>query len=124
MLAPPKRIVVFDTIYINCEVTSRLLSISTRYSRRPGSLRADAFRGHGFSLLALSQGMSTLFAKNGVSRHSLGEPSGSSGTCYSRRTRKASAALHRTKKIALYFRGVTALHLPGLVKLFTEKLCY
>src|SRR5699024_12595081 len=51
MLAPPKRIVVFDTIYINCEVTSRLLSISTHYSRHPGSLRADAFRGHGFSLL-------------------------------------------------------------------------
>src|SRR5699024_2660244 len=51
MLAPPKRIVGFDTIYIKCEVTSRLLSISTRYSRRPGSLRADAFRGHDFSLL-------------------------------------------------------------------------
>src|SRR5699024_2500601 len=51
LLAPSKRVVVYDTKSINCEVTSRLLSISTRYSRRPGSLRADAFRGHGFSLL-------------------------------------------------------------------------
>src|SRR5690625_3158839 len=30
-----------------------------------------AFRGHGFSLLALAKGMSTLFAKNGFSRPSL-----------------------------------------------------
>src|SRR5699024_3695462 len=34
-------------------------------------LRTVAFRGHGFSLLALAKGMSTLFAKNGVSRPSL-----------------------------------------------------
>src|SRR5699024_11546091 len=41
--------------------------------------------------------------------------------------------LHRTKKIGLYFRGVTALHSPGLVKLLMEnslslhpakELCY
>jgi len=34
-------------------------------------LRPVAFRGHGFSLLALAKGMSTLFAKNGFSRPSL-----------------------------------------------------
>src|SRR5690625_6115693 len=28
--------------------------------------------------------------------------------CYSRRTRRAPKALHRTKKIGLYFRGVAA----------------
>src|SRR5690625_4703401 len=33
-------------------------------------LRTVAFRGHGFSLLALAKGMSTLFAKNGFSRPS------------------------------------------------------
>src|SRR5699024_4210679 len=35
-------------------------------------LRTVAFRGHGFSLLALAKGMSALFAKNGFSRPSLG----------------------------------------------------
>src|SRR5699024_10715517 len=34
-------------------------------------LRTVAFRGHGFSLLALAKGMSTLFAKHGFSRPSL-----------------------------------------------------
>src|SRR5699024_1846563 len=34
-------------------------------------LRIVAFRGHGFSLLALAKGMWTLFAKNGFSRPSL-----------------------------------------------------
>src|SRR5699024_11977859 len=34
-------------------------------------LRTVAFRGHGFSLLALAKGMSMLFAKNGFSRPSL-----------------------------------------------------
>src|SRR5690625_3503315 len=33
-------------------------------------LRTVAFRGHGFNLLALAKGMSTLFAKNGFSRPS------------------------------------------------------
>jgi len=76
------------------------------YSRRPGSLRADAFRGHGFSLLEKPtlRGLQTraVPAGQGMLRQ----------------------LLHRTKKIGLYFRGVTALHLPGLVKLFTEELCY
>src|SRR5690625_5088948 len=67
-----KRAVVFDTKSINCEVTSRLLSISTCYSRRPGSLQADAFRGHSFSLLAPARGMPALSAKDGFSRPSLG----------------------------------------------------
>src|SRR5699024_3532248 len=35
-------------------------------------LQTIAFRGHGLSLLALAKGMSTLFAKNGFSRPSLG----------------------------------------------------
>src|SRR5699024_444872 len=48
---PRQKKIVVDIKSINCEVTSRLLSISTCYSRRPGSLQADAFRGHGFSLL-------------------------------------------------------------------------
>src|SRR5699024_7441132 len=51
LLAPSDRVVVYETKSITCEITSRLLSISARYSRRPGSRRADAFRGHGFSLL-------------------------------------------------------------------------
>ena len=126
------------------------------YSHRPGSFRADAFRGHGLSLLAPARGMPTLSAKDGFSRPSLkpvpasssnaseyassaqgnkevysSSPlsPGSSDTCWdwdcallipsktiaitrpienlcSRRTRKAPAALHRTKKIDLYFRGV------------------
>src|SRR5690625_2094308 len=50
---------------------SNCWAISTCISRRPGSLQVDAFRGHGFSLLALAKGMSTLFAKNGFSRPSL-----------------------------------------------------
>src|SRR5699024_11596846 len=41
------------------------------YCCRPESIRTVAFRGHGFSLLALAMGMSTLFAKNGFSRPSL-----------------------------------------------------
>src|SRR5699024_2738703 len=45
-----------------------LFGIILSNSRRPGSLWADAFRGHGLSLLALAKGMSTLFAKNGFSR--------------------------------------------------------
>src|SRR5690625_3534848 len=65
-----KKIVVVDIKSINCEVTSRLLSISTCYSRRPGSIRADAFRGHGFSLLAPARGMPTLSAQDCFSRPS------------------------------------------------------
>src|SRR5699024_6774793 len=38
------------TVDINYEVTSGFYSIRC-ISRRPGSLRVDAFRGHGFSLL-------------------------------------------------------------------------
>src|SRR5699024_2565802 len=41
------------------------------YCHRPGSIRADTFRGNGLSLLALAKGMSTLFAKNDFSRPSL-----------------------------------------------------
>src|SRR5699024_12388732 len=55
-------------IYI---MRSNCWAISTCISRRPGSLQVDAFRGHGFSLLAVAKGMSTLFAKNGFSRPSL-----------------------------------------------------
>src|SRR5690625_3229095 len=57
------------------------------YCCRPGSLRADAFRGHGLSLLEKT-------------------------TLRGLRTRAIPA-------------GVTALHSPGLVKLFTENfLCH
>src|SRR5690625_238526 len=84
LLASPKNVVI-DTKSVNCEVTSRLLSISTCYSRRPGSLQADAFRGHGFSLLEKT-------------------------TLRGLQTRAIPA-------------GVTALHLPVLVRL-TEKICY
>src|SRR5699024_8960662 len=52
--------IVFNAKSINCDIV-------------PGCfpLRTVAFRGHGFSLLALAKGMSTLFAKNGFSRPSL-----------------------------------------------------
>jgi len=83
--SPHLKNVVIDTKSVNCEVTSRLLSISTCYSRRPGSLQADAFRGHGFSLLEKT-------------------------TLRGLQTRAIPA-------------GVTALHLPVLVRL-TEKICY
>src|SRR5699024_9328349 len=53
------------------------------YCYRPGSLRADAFRGHGLSLL-----------------------------------QKTTLRGLRTRAIPA---GVTALHSPGLVKLFTEQ---
>src|SRR5699024_3929761 len=80
--SPRQKKIVVDIKSINCEVTSRLLSISTCYSRRPGSLQADAFRGHGFSLLEKT-------------------------TLRGLQTRAIPA-------------GVTALHLPELVRL-TEK---
>src|SRR5690625_5703498 len=57
-------------------------------SRRPGSLWADAFRGHGLSLLAPARGMPTLPAKGGFNRPSLGYPAGSSDTCYSHRSHR------------------------------------
>src|SRR5699024_10892790 len=41
------------------------------YCCRPGSIRADAFRGHGLSLHAPARGMPTLSAKDGFSRPSL-----------------------------------------------------
>src|SRR5699024_11025906 len=111
------------------------------YCCRPGSIRADAFRGHGLSLHAPARGMPTLSAKDGFSRPSL-KPvpasssnaseyassaqgnkevyssstlsAASSDSCYSRRTRKASAALHRTKTMDLYLWRVITLNLPGL----------
>ena len=41
--------------------------------------------------------------------------SGSSDSCFSRRTRKASTAIHRTQKIALYFQGVAACRSNHLI---------
>src|SRR5699024_2225165 len=82
--SPHLKNVVIDTKSVNCEVTSRLLSISTCYSRRPGSLQADAFRGHGFSLLEKT-------------------------TLRGLQTRAIPA-------------GVTALHLPALVRLTENNL--
>src|SRR5690625_4455761 len=88
-------------------------------------LQTVAFRGHGFSLLAPARGMPTLSAKDGFSRPSLkpvpasssnaseyassaqwnkevysSSPlsAGSSNTCYSRRTRKTSAAFASHKE--------------------------
>src|SRR5699024_7823973 len=108
-------IVVFDTIFINCEVSAWLICQYVCYCYRPGSIRADAFRGHGLSLLAPARGMPTLSAKDGFSRPSL-KPvpasssnaseyassaqgnkevysssslsAGSSDTCYSRRSHR------------------------------------
>src|SRR5699024_6464573 len=105
---------------------------------RLGSLRADAFRGHGFSLLAPARGMPALSAKDGFSRPSLALPSlrgfqirgtvlsfaPSKTICCSRRTRKTSAALHRTKKMVLNFRGGTALRSPRRVKLFDASMIF
>src|SRR5699024_5786241 len=63
--------VVFYTIFINCEVSAWLICQYACYCYRPGSIRADAFRGHGLSLLAPARGMPTLSAKDGFSRPSL-----------------------------------------------------
>src|SRR5699024_7309874 len=52
--------IVFNAKSINCDIVPDCFP-----------LRTVAFRGHGFSLLALAKGMSTLFAKNGFSRPSL-----------------------------------------------------
>src|SRR5690625_4983314 len=128
---------------------SMLICQYTRYCYRPGSIQADAFRGHGLSLLAPARGMSTLSAKDGFSRPSLKNlrlrllvtlrsmlPRRKGAQKFTQvvpslwglRTRAIPAGqgrlrqlLHRTKKIVLYFRGVTALLSPGLVKLFTEE---
>src|SRR5690625_2437254 len=43
--------ITFFTVDINSDVTAGFFAISTCISRRPGSLRVDAFRGHGLSLL-------------------------------------------------------------------------
>src|SRR5690625_2786936 len=87
-------------------------------SRRPGSLWADAFRGHGLSLLAPARGMPTLPAKGGFSRPSLGYPAGSSDTCYSRRSRRPP--LTRTGK-AIY--GTILYHFIQLKNCVIGK-CY
>src|SRR5690625_788254 len=60
--------ICYVAVDINCDVTAGSFFISKCISRRPGSLRVDAFRRHGLSLLALAKGMSALFAKNGFSR--------------------------------------------------------
>src|SRR5699024_11986984 len=76
-----------------------------------------AFRGHGFSLLALAKGMSTLFAKNGFSRPSLKYCGVFRHVLFPQMfsvgrviavpgQERLRQLLHRTKKIALYFRGV------------------
>ena len=67
---------------------------------RLGSLRADAFRGHGFSLLAPARGMPALSAKDGFSRPSLALPS------------------LRGLQTRAFPAGVTALRSPRLLKLF------
>src|SRR5699024_8850487 len=47
----PTGIVFCDTQSINCEVSAWLFCQYVCYCFRPGSIRADAFRGHGLSLL-------------------------------------------------------------------------
>src|SRR5699024_2321179 len=83
-------------------------------------LRTVAFRGHGFSLLAPARGGVScpqravlvglpLYPLRGLQTRGTALSFVPSKTiCCSHRTRKASAALHRTKKIGLYFRGVFA----------------
>src|SRR5690625_4444428 len=74
------------------------------YCCRPGSIRADAFRGHGLSLLEKTtlRGLRTRAIPAGQGR--------------------LRQLLHRTKKIGLYFRGDTALLSPGRVKLLYRKV--
>src|SRR5699024_2621823 len=105
---------------------------------RLGSLWADAFRGHGFSLLAPARGLPALSAKYGFTGPSLALPrlrglqtrgnalsfAPSTTICWSRRTRKTSAAFHRTKHMVLNFRGVTALRSPSLLKLFNTFISH
>src|SRR5699024_4790378 len=57
---PPKELCLLHNIYT-----------LAKYVLDCFPLRTVAFRGHGFSLLALAKGMSTLFARNGFSRPSL-----------------------------------------------------
>jgi len=102
---------VYDTKSINCDTVKTFLCVAISRSNNGwllGSAPAEyfAFHGHGFSLLAPARGMPTLSAKDGFSRPSFTIFPGSSDTCYSHRPRNASAAVHRTKKIGLYFRGV------------------
>src|SRR5699024_1799895 len=85
------RIVVCDTKSINCEVSAWLFCQYVCYCYRPGSIRADAFRGHGLSLLEKT-------ALRGLRTRAI--PAGQG---------MLRQLLHRTKKIGLYFRGVTAL---------------
>ena len=66
-----------DLLYvidINCELTYSLFSSSSYNNRRPGSLRADAFRGHGFSLYGrklLPMSFQTRAIPSGVHRPTL-----------------------------------------------------
>src|SRR5699024_3065743 len=99
---------------INCEVTSGFYSIRC-ISRRPGSLRVDAFHGHGLSLLALAKGMSTLFAKNGFSRPSFKQFCGVFGHVLFPQMFSVG------RVIAVP--GVTTLHLPGLMKWLDANFC-
>src|SRR5699024_1461925 len=89
----------------------------------PGSIRADAFRGHGLSLLALAKGMSTLFAKNGFSRPSLERYCGVFGHVLFPQMFSVG------RVIAMVFDGTSSAqsqtqesppYSSGLVKLFTE----
>jgi len=94
---------------------------SKRNRDRLRSLRADAFRGPGrigfhsshLSLLRSKERFLRGLRTRGTALSFVP----SKTICYSRRTRNTSAALHRTKKIDLYFRGVTALRSPRLLKL-------
>src|SRR5699024_4156875 len=88
---PQKRIVVFDVKSIKCDVTSRLLSISTCYSRRPGSLRAVLSAGTALASLPWQR-----VCRRSSQRTVLVDlpqiTPGSSDTCCSRRTRNATTA--------------------------------
>src|SRR5690625_2028708 len=121
------KIFVFDTKSLNCEISAcvfrcgPLLSAGTASAFDAQDVLVQVLRqdvAH-LTCLALAKGMSTLFAKNGFSRPSLELFCGvfrhvlglrvnarpTENLC-SRWTRKTTAALHRTKKIGLYFRGV------------------
>src|SRR5699024_6483150 len=109
MLAPPKTFVilvqnvVFDTRSINCGVTLSLahpilLKMSARTTLRKNTR---------FPWGTLHSGLPRRKDTKKFTQEVPSLVAGSSDCSLSHRTRKASAALHRTKKIGLYFRGVS-----------------
>src|SRR5699024_4814106 len=91
-----------DTVDFHCRRTLSLYN-----STRSTSVQGDHF--HSVYFAAGMARASVCFALRGLKTHGTALSFVPPKTfCYSRRTRKTTTALHRTKKIDLYFRGVAA----------------